>query len=382
MILLPPSVVDDPVPRLGHDVEPAPHAGGVSCLLPSTTTKRLGDHMNILAIHSFLVQAAKHLDPQPTASGTKVPMQGQLFSMLQDLCDRAPTECDVEIMFRLNQDGTTDNDCRNCLEAYLRNPSLEHGRVIAERLQGVTTMRSGLGLLFLAKAESAGSYVLVISRFPAEQGVVAQEHSDRLDVEFIERVFMKNATAYKSVIYTTTSLAAGLAEGRAVDRQLSGPRELSMYWTGDFLASDLRTTGPLGSKRLAEALRVAVNRTTDQPVVKRELVSVTQLLRNQDGKTRSARVLLSRLGVTRQAMEAIERGLPRPELMDEAFRFDVAEFDRYIRYRMVELNTGAMLMADDAKFGEVFQSEPADGDRMMRYSTVGRVIDQRYRKRK
>lgn len=362
-----------------------------------TIAKRPGDRMNISAIHSFLVQAAKHLDPQPTASGTKVPMQGQLFSMLQDLCNRAPTECDVEIMFRPNQDGTTDNDCRNCLEAYLRNPSLEHGRVIAERLQGVTTMRSGLGLLFLAKAESAGSHVLAISRFPAEQGVVAQEHSDRLDVEFIERVFMKNATAYKSVIYTTTSLTAGLEEGRAVDRQLSGPRALSVYWTGDFLASDLRTTGPLGSKRLAEALRVAVNRTTDQPVVKRELVSATQLLRNQDGKTRSARELLSRLGVTRQAMEAVERGLPRPELMDEAFRFDVAEFDRHIRYRMVELNTGAMLMADDAEFDEVFQSEPAndsarrdegyrsesaDGEGMVRYSTVGRVIDQRYRKRK
>ena len=259
--------------------------------------------MNISAIHSFLVQAAKRLDPQPTASGTRVPMRGQLFNMLQALCDRAPIECDVEIVFRPNEEGAADNDCRTCLEAYVRNPSLEYGRVIAERLQRVTTKRSGLGLLFLVKAEiAADSHVLVISRFPAEQGVVAQEDADRLDVEFIERVFMKNAKAYKSVIYKTTSLTAGFEEGRAVDRQLSGPRELSMYWTGDFLASDLRTTGPLGSKRLAEALRAAVNHTTD-PVVKRELVSATQLLRNQDGKTRSARVFLDRLGVTDQGVE-------------------------------------------------------------------------------
>ena len=76
--------------------------------------------MKISAIHSFLVQAAKHLDPQPTASGTRVPMQGQLFSMLQDLCDRAPTECDVEIMFRPNEEGVADNDCRICLEAYMK----------------------------------------------------------------------------------------------------------------------------------------------------------------------------------------------------------------------------------------------------------------------
>ena len=203
----------------------------------------------------------------------------------------------------------------------------------------MTTKRSGLGLLFLAKAEiAADSHVLVIARFPAEQGVVAQEYAGRLDVEFIERVFMKNARAYKSVIYRTTSLTAGLQEGRAVDRQLSGPRELSMYWTSDFLASDLRTTGPLGSKRLAEALRLAVNHTTE-PVVKRELISASQLLRNQDGQTRSARAFLERLGITEQGVKAVERALPRPELMDEVFRFDVAEFDRHIRYRMVELDT-------------------------------------------
>lgn len=253
--------------------------------------------MNISAIHSFLVQAAKHLDPQPTASGTMVPMRGQLFGMLQDLCDRASIECNVEIMFRPNEEGAANNDCRRCLEAYMRNPSLERGRVIAERLQRVTTNRSGLGLLFLAKGETADSHVLVVSRFPAEQGVVAQEDADRLDVEFMERVFMKNAKSYKNVIFSTSSLTAGFNEGRAVDRQLSGPRELSMYWISDFLASDLRTTGRLGSKRLAEALRAAVNQTTD-PVVKRELVSAAQLLRNQGGKARSARVFLDRLGVS------------------------------------------------------------------------------------
>ena len=387
----------------GHDEEPGKAPDHMPKLAVGPTHSvcerqqgRLGAQVNISAIHSFLVQAAKHLDPQPTASGTMVPMQGQLFGMLQDLCDRAPSECNVEIMFRPSEEGTAKNDCRTCLEAYMRDPTLEHGRAIAERLQRVTTNRSGLGLLFLARAETADSHFLVISRFPAEQGVVAQEDADRLDVEFMERVFMKNAKAYKSVIYRTASLTAGFDEGRAVDRQLSGPRELSMYWTGDFLASDLRTTGRLGSKRLAEALRAAVNHTTD-PVVKRELVSAAQLLRNQDGKTRSARAFLDRLGVTDQGMAAVVRALPRPELMDDVFRFRVAEFDRHIRYRMVELDTGAMLMADDARFDELFESELADngarlveqyksgsavGEGMVRYSTVGRVIDQRYRKRK
>ncbi len=315
-------------------------------------------------------------------------MKGQLFHMLQDLCGRAPNECRIEIMFRPNEDGTADNDARACLEAYLRRPSLENGRVIAERLQAVTTKRSGLGLLFLAKGEARdGGHGLVIARFPAEEGVVAQEHADRLDVEFIERVFMKNAKAYKSVIYVTTTLSAGFQEGRAVDHQLSGPREISQYWIGDFLASELRTTGPFGSRRLADALRTAVNATQSHPL-KQELVSAAQLLRNQHGKVRSARAFLSRLVVSEDGMAAVQRAFARPELMDQSFRFDAEEFARHISYRIVELNTGAILMAEDTKFDDVFRSEPVVAENtarhsdIVRYSTEGEVVDQRYRKRK
>ena len=315
-------------------------------------------------------------------------MEGQLFNMLQDLCDRAHQECRIEIMFRPNDDGTPNNECRAYLETYLRAPSLENGRVIAERLQVVTTNRSGLGLLFLAKCEARdGAHGLVISRFPAEQGVVAQERSNGLDVEFIEQVFTKNAKAYKSAIYTTTTLSAGFQEGRMIDHQLSGPREMSQYWIRDFLASDLRTTGPFGSRRMADALRTAVNATANYPL-KQELVSVAQLLRNQDGKVRSPRQFLSQLAVSEDGMAAVERTFARPELMDQSFCFDTLEFDRHISYRMVELNTGAILMAEDTKFDRVFQSESVAGEttarhnNVVRFSTEGEVVDQRYRKRK
>ena len=121
---------------------------------------------------------------------------------------------------------------------------------------------------------------------------------------------------------------------------------------------------------------------TTRSELKRELVSTAQLLRNQQGRVRSARTFLDRLGVSREGVEAVKRALPRPELMDESFRFDVGEFDRHIRYRMVELNTGAMLMADDARFDEVFQYELGDAAGVVRYSTEGEVIDRRYRTRK
>jgi hypothetical protein len=121
--------------------------------------------------------------------------------MLAELFERAPVECDIDIVFRPDEQGRQRNGSRNLLEAYLRSPSVPAGRSVAEALQRVTTHRSGLGLLFLlAGTDDRRRHVLVISRFPADEGVVAQEDAARLDVEFVERVFMKNAKAYKSAV--------------------------------------------------------------------------------------------------------------------------------------------------------------------------------------
>lgn len=338
--------------------------------------------MNLTSIHSFLVPPGKHLDPQPVVSGTAVPGSGALHNMLAELFARAPRECDIQVVFRPDSEGRQQNECRNRLEAFARGPSVPAGRAVAERLQRVTTRRSGLGLLFLlVGSASGGRHTLVISRFPAEEGVVAQEEASRLSVEFIERVFMKNAKAYKSAIYSTESLQAGFLEGRAIDRQLSGPRDLSEYWIGEFLESELRTTGPAGTRRLAEALREAVKASTD-PDLKQELVSAAQLVRGQHGHTRSARTILRRLGLSQPATTAVESSFPRPELLNESFRFDAVEFARHVLYRTVELDNGAMLMAEDARFGAVFLTEPLVGEGRIRYTTEGAVVDQRFRKTK
>lgn len=337
--------------------------------------------MKLTDIHSFLVHPAKKADPQPAVSGTSVPRSGSLYKMLDDLFQRAPKECDVQIVFSPDAGGNQNNPLRDCIEEYARTPSVPLGRVVAERLQMVTTNRSGLGLLFLLKGSGTNSHSLVISRFPADQGVVAQERANTLSVEFLERVFMKNAKAYKSAIFTTQSLRAGFAEGKAVDRQLSGPRDLSEYWIGEFLLSELRTTGPAGTRRLAEALRSAV-RAAIEPAIKQELVSAASLMRGQDGKTRSAQTIVRRLGLSDAAAQGIIEAYPRPELMTESFRFDATEFDRHALYRAVELDNGAMLMAEDANFSHVFRTERLVAENKVRYTTEGTVIDQRFRKTK
>lgn len=338
--------------------------------------------MSVEHIHSFLVHPSKAEEEQPPVGGTTIPLSGKLGKMLAGVYDRAPDECDIDIVFRADPEGRQQNDCRDLLVAYVRVPSIPHGRDVAGRLQSVTTNRSGLGLLFIMQGKEGRKHRIVVSRFPADQGVIAEEDRDRLSVEFIERVFMKSARAYKCVFYESESLEGGFWDGQAVDRQISGPKELSDYWIRDFLMSELRTTGPAGTKRIAVALRDAI-KAVDGLGTRQELVAAAQLIRGRDGRNVSGAQLVDSLGLSAEATTALAQALPRPELMSEVFRFDRAEFERHVTYRAIELNTGAMLLAEDAQFDSVFQREVIDeAARQVRYTTEGEVVDSRLRKSK
>src|SRR5215468_4105862 len=123
-------------------------------------------------VHSFLVHPAKHEEKQPEISGTQIPRRGSLNAMLERIFDRAHAECNIEIVFRPGSGAERQNDCRDLLVSYTRDPSIPNGRLVADRLQAVTTHRSGLGLLFLMKGEVDGKHQLVLARFPADQGVI------------------------------------------------------------------------------------------------------------------------------------------------------------------------------------------------------------------
>ena len=234
--------------------------------------------MQLEYIHSFLVRPGYNVNPQPAISGTLVLRNGGLFDMLMDLFQRAFRECNIEVIFAPDENGQQNNESRDLLIEYARNPSIHTGRPIAESLQKVTTNRSGLGLLFLMKGiDNENGHILVISRFPAGSGVTATENIQDLDVEFLEQVFLKNAKAYKSAFFRTEHLDAEFQEGRAIDRQSTGPDALRDYWIKDFLKCQLRTTAAAGTRRLAEAVRNAV-RVEDDPNVKQELVATAKLL--------------------------------------------------------------------------------------------------------
>lgn len=337
--------------------------------------------MAIETIHSFLVHPSKNEDESPDIGGTPIPLRGRLKDMLTDVFNRAADECNIEVIFRPNEENKPINECRDLLIDYLQAPDIDKGRVIAKSLQDNTTRRSGLGLLFLMKGVVADQQALVISRFPADQGIIAKENAQNLSVSFVEEVFMKSAKAYKSAYYTCPNVKTGFWDGKAIDRQISGPRELSEYWIRDFLQSELRTTGPAGTKRLAIAIRDAIR--THDLAISQELIAATGLLRSKHGQSVSARQIVQQYGLTPQAATALEESFVRPELMDEVFQFDLEEFDKHAYYRSIELDNGGIIMAEDAHFEEIFErSEVEVREGEVRYTTEGRIVNERLRKTK
>jgi hypothetical protein len=121
----------------------------------------------------------------------------------------------------------------------------------------------------------------------------------------------------------------------------------------------------------------------DQLGVRQELISAASLLRGQHGRRRSARQLVEQLGLSELATSALAAAFPRADLLEEVFEFDREEFQRHAPYRAVEMDNGGVLIAEDARFGEVFQQQVVDADQnRVRYVTEGRVIDESLRKTK
>jgi hypothetical protein len=202
-----------------------------------------------------------------------------------------------------------------------------------------------------------------------------------LSVEFIERVFMRNATAYKAVLYRDTSFTHGFWTGKAVDKQINlGSDAISNYWIRHFLASDFRTTSAAGSRRLADALRNATAGAGDLEQ-KTELIATARLVRGLAGKTISVSDVLDRFNVSAESRALVDEHV-HEHLRNEKFRLDVGELDRHLPNQSVELDNGGILTAPTSKFEEVFERTELNEKGRVRFATEGRVVNEKLRKSK
>jgi hypothetical protein len=333
-------------------------------------------------IHSYLVHPGKRSGGKSQISGADVALGGKVFELLNGIYLKSDLECNIEISFNQSRSGAQQNPCRDLLLSYVGKPTLDGGRAIAERLQDATDHRSGLGLLFLISGQEDPQHKIVISRFPADSAILAEEDQRALSVAFLEQVFMKSASGYKAAAYQDSSVSAGFWLGRAVDKQINNRAvQLSNYWIHDFLDSDFRTTAAAGTKRLAISLRDAAKR-ANHVSVKTEIAAVT-LAGSLQGRTLSIRDFENQFGLSAPARQSIAKEIKAPSLLDERFQFDRDEFRKHVAYRSVELNTGGILTAESSNFDRVFRREALDDtEQRVRFSTEGRVVSEKLGKTK
>ena len=337
--------------------------------------------IELQTIHSFLVHPAKHKATQPPIKGTNVPSSGKLFDMLKKVFDGAERECTHDITFDPADDGKQINPCRDLVVDYLNTTTLANGQRIAARLQEVTSGKSGLGLLFLLSGKADRDRKIMLSRFPADNAILAEEAADGLTVEFLEKVFMKSATSYKAAVYCGTSTKGDFWDGRAIDKQINHELlAISNYWIKDFLASDFRATSAQGTKRMATVI-IAATKNADGVTVKHELIAAAQLARGLKGKTTSINDFCKRFALSAAAKKAVTDQCPNDAVRTERFRFSITEFEKHIAIRSVELDSGAILMAPADEFDKVFTKDMVNkttGEE--RYVTQGKVVDEKLKR--
>jgi hypothetical protein len=334
--------------------------------------------------HSFLVHAGKGLIKPPVPRGTAVDKTATtLFAMLEHLFTHAERECRHAVAFQSSEPSKQVNDCLDDILDYALTPSLPSGRKLAQRLQRVTLNQSGLGLLFLLAGTDRGIPRLVISRFPAQEGILAEEGASTLTVTFLEKIFMKSSTSYKAATFAGKSPKTDFWKGRSVDKQLNDPDStISNYWIRDFLQADFLTPGELGSRRFAQAVRKAISGTKDL-ALKDELSAACKLIPSFDKKAVSAGDIVRQLGISIGGQDAIKSHFPKERLFEEPFRFVAREANLLLAFKTIELNNGGLMTALADEFDSIFERHRVQHkDNVYRFSTEGTVIDQRFRKSK
>jgi hypothetical protein len=286
-------------------------------------------------IHTYLVHPGKGASVRQI-NGATVPLDSSsMFNLLDGIYERSDEECEIDIIFKPTDDGVQQNDCRDLICAYLHDPTLPNGRAIAERLEAHTDRRPGLGLLFLISGKEGRDQKIVISRFPTDSAILVEENPKSLDVEFLERVFMKNKTSYKAVMYRDSSLKVGFWTGKAIDKQLNLTGESSDYWISEFLLSAFMVTPAQGTRRLAVTLRDAAKKS--DMAVKQEIVAAATLAARLGRQMTSINEFADRFNLSAAAREAITTELKNPRLADERFQFAAAEFNNiFILVDMLE----------------------------------------------
>lgn len=337
--------------------------------------------MKIQNIICYLIHPQKHEATKTQIVETKLVSSSKVYSKIEQIFNDAENECVSEIVFKPDAEGKQNNEFKELLKTYSNAQNSTNGIAIATALQNVTNKQSGLGLLFIAYGVDGVKKKIVLSRFAAEEAISAKESSNKLSLEFVEKVFRKNSHAYKSALFKGHGDLKGMTGGFAVDKQASGDRDgLARYWTNDFLQCAPKTTPSEGTIRLAKKLQEALKSTSDI-AIKAEITAATTLLKNCNGQLLSGKEFCKKFNLSVSTQTVIKESYKHPKLFVEEFSFDSDEFHRLTSFKTIELNTGVLVTADSYKFQENVKIQKSN-DGTVEISTSGIIIDEKLMKAK
>jgi hypothetical protein len=335
--------------------------------------------MALEAIYSFLTYPKRNQPDDPVGPGAAIPIRDdRLNRMLSGIFANAGQDCSVPVMF-VSDGAQQANSVRSELLTLVGRRSLKAATPLAARLQRATGGQSGMGLLFICLGQDNGRSRIVISRFPADEGVVAETSRAALSVQFVEQVFLKSAYSYKAATYIATGRPDQLWSGHVIDRQINaGNKAVADYWISDFLLSEFATTPAAGTKRLAAALRAALS-SSQNVSVKHEITSAAHLAQNLPNRALTIADFCDQFHFSDETKHLVLSKV-KARLANERFRFDAQEFSRHIAYKQIELDNGAVLTAPADRFAQVFQETHHRDERT--FMTSGAIIDERLKRTK
>lgn len=332
--------------------------------------------MPLKFIFSYLTYPGKNKESAPDVSGTSIPITtGRLLDMLKQIYESAEKDCDIPISF-LSEAGVQKNAIRDNILKLIKKPSLESALPLANQLQLATGGTSRMGLLFLCIGEEGGEAKIVISRFPADEGIVAEKNSNELTVQFVEQVFLKSAFSYKAAVYRGDPSDNTFWAGFAVDKQINSGKHMADYWVTDFLRSDFKTTGATGTKRLAFALRDAIAQAVSSEI-KHDIASAVRLSGNIKKTAMSIEEFCNDFHLSDDSKAAVLDAVTPARLIKEKFRFDAKEFNKHIAYKLVELDNGAVLSAQVEKFDLCFETRSTGKKGEFNFKTSGKIVNEK-----
>jgi hypothetical protein len=338
--------------------------------------------MIITHIVSFLVSPGKNVVNPPIVKGSLIPLNGNLFNMINEIFIRSDDECDIAIRFEPEDNGVQNNEIRNFLISFINNPSIDSGKILAERLRDNTNNISGMALFFIILGKENNLNKIVLSRFPAGQGIMAEPHEDSLQVEFIERVFMKNSKYYKAALYTDDSLIGGFWKGVSIDKQINEvDHQIARYWIYGFLKSNFETTSKQGTKLFAIAIREAIRKASNISE-QEQLIALATLSRGLAGQGVTIEDITNRYNLSEETKELLFSQLQYRELINEHFVLDEDEFSKQLVITSIELDTGAILTAPPNLFDYCFIKEKLNGENdKVRFIAEGKIVNERIKGR-